>query len=85
MKAKTFLINLLEEDIMKAQAAIISINVDLEMLNEKRTKLEGKELEKVDGRIKDLQEALPNATEQRDLLIEKLAVVRKYAGSSANA
>lgn len=82
MNAKQMLIGMLEEDILKTDAAMISINVDLVMVKGSRTILEGEELEEADKKVKDLGMGLLRMVDQKKLLSDKLKLVKAYSGDT---
>jgi predicted RNase H-like nuclease (RuvC/YqgF family) len=77
-KSQKFLIEILEEDIVKSGAALISINIDLSVLKDRRTTQEGKDLEATDKKIEELTASIPHMEEQIEMLKVKLERVKSY-------
>lgn len=82
MTAKQMLIGMLEEDILKTDAAMISINVDLVMIKGSRINLEGELLDEADKKVKDLGAGLLKMVDQKKLLSDKLKLVKAYDGNN---
>jgi predicted RNase H-like nuclease (RuvC/YqgF family) len=80
-KSQKFLIEILEEDIVKSGAALISINIDLSVLKDRRTTQEGKDLEATDKKIEELTASIPHMEEQIEMLKVKLERVKSYGNS----
>lgn len=76
------LIGMLEEDILKTDAAMISINVDLVMIKGSRINLEGELLDEADKKVKDLGAGLLKMVDQKKLLSDKLKLVKAYDGNN---
>lgn len=77
-KPQKYLIGLLEGDIEQAGAAIISLEVDIDLLNDKRKGLQDTELKMADDKLIELRQSLDSMNEQESLLNLKLRMVKEY-------